>query len=152
MRALYRIPLLAVSTLVLLKCLKKLEELNDYVRSPPPLQITEQPASRPPSFVKINANYLSSFGIKSYKIIRAIHDETNTHRQKRSIVENNSHRILTLELDHKNITLILKNTNDFFSTNADIHLGSSTFLPINSSILYEGYVLGKELFTNIYKF
>ncbi|CAF4942134.1 unnamed protein product, partial [Rotaria sp. Silwood2] len=50
--------------------------------------------------ILVNANYLSSFGIKSYKIIRAIHDETNTHRQKRSIIENNSHRILTLELDH----------------------------------------------------
>ncbi|CAF3951732.1 unnamed protein product [Rotaria sordida] len=140
MRALYRIPLLAISTLVLLKCLKRLEELNDNARSPPSIPKTEQPPSRPPSFVKINADYLSSFGIKSYKIIRAIHDETNTHRQKRSIIENNSYRILTLELDHKNITLILKNTNDFFSTNADIHLGSSTF-PINSSILYEGYVL-----------
>ncbi|CAF1116655.1 unnamed protein product [Rotaria sp. Silwood1] len=142
MRALYRIPLLAISTLILIKCLKKLEKLNDYARSPPPVQITEQPASRPPSFVKINADdYLSSFGIKSYKIIRAIHDETTIHRQKRSIIENHSHRILTLELDHKNITLILKNTNEFFSTNADIHLGSSTFLPINSSILYEGYIL-----------
>jgi hypothetical protein len=48
----------------------------------------------------VNADYLSSFGIKSYKIIRAIHDETETniHRQKRSVTED---RILTLELDHK---------------------------------------------------
>jgi hypothetical protein len=43
----------------------------------------------------------------------------------------------------RNITLILKNTNEFFSKDADIHFDSSTFLPINSSILYEGYVLGK---------
>jgi hypothetical protein len=43
----------------------------------------------------------------------------------------------------RNITLILKNTNEFFSSDADIHFGSSSFLPINSSILYEGYVLGK---------
>ncbi len=51
----------------------------------------------------MNGDYLSSFGIKSYKIIRAIHDETTTniHRQKRSISEDNPHRILTLELDHK---------------------------------------------------
>ncbi len=51
----------------------------------------------------MNGDYLSSFGIKSYKIIRAIHDETTTniHRQKRSIIEDNPHRILTLELDHK---------------------------------------------------
>ncbi len=51
----------------------------------------------------VNADYLSSFGIKSYKIIRAIHEETRTniHRQKRSIKEDNPDRILTLELDHK---------------------------------------------------
>ena len=36
--------------------------------------------------------------------------------------------------------MILKNTNQFFTRDADIHLGSSTYLPINSSILYEGYV------------
>ncbi|UJR16435.1 hypothetical protein I4U23_003337 [Adineta vaga] len=143
MRALYRIPLLAISTLLLLKCLKKLEEMNDYVRSPPPVKSTEQPASRPPRFVKMNSYSLASFGIKSYRIIRAIHDETKTDKQryKRSNIENNVQRILTLELDHKNITLVLKNTNEFFTTNADIHFGSETFLPINSSILYEGYVL-----------
>ncbi len=51
----------------------------------------------------INADHLSSFGIKNYNIIRAIHDETttNNHRRKRSIIENNPDRILTLELDHK---------------------------------------------------
>ncbi|CAF1195014.1 unnamed protein product [Adineta steineri] len=143
MRALYRIPILAISTVLLLKCLQKLEEINDYVRSPPPIKSTEQPASRPARFVKINTDYLSSYGIKSYRIIRAIHDETKTtfYRQKRSNIEDNPHRILTLELDHKNITLILKNTNEFFSTDADIQFGSSTFLPINSTILYEGYVL-----------
>lgn len=43
----------------------------------------------------------------------------------------------------RNITLVLKNTNEFFATDADIHLDSSTYLPINSSILYEGYILGK---------
>jgi hypothetical protein len=48
-----------------------------------------------------------------------------------------------LFVSFRNITLILKNTNEFFATDADIHLGSSTFLPINSSILYEGYVLSK---------
>ncbi|CAF4380387.1 unnamed protein product [Rotaria socialis] len=89
--------------------------------------------------------HFSSFGIKEYKIIRAVHDETNTRRYKRSILKNNPHRILTLELDDKNITLILKSINEFFANNADIHLGASTFLPINSSILYEGYVLGNNL-------
>lgn len=49
-----------------------------------------------------------------------------------------------LDLFFRNITLILKNTNDFFATDADIHLGSSIYLPINSSILYDGYVLGKN--------
>jgi len=54
-------------------------------------------------FLLVNTDYLSSFGIKSYKIIRAIHDETKTniHREKRSIIEDNPDRILTLELDHK---------------------------------------------------
>ncbi|CAF3627649.1 unnamed protein product [Rotaria sp. Silwood1] len=91
----------------------------------------------------VNADYLSSFGIKRYSVIRAIHDETTTniHRRKRSIIKNNPDRILTLELDHKNITLILKNTNEFFATDADIHLGSSNFFQINSSILFDGYVL-----------
>jgi hypothetical protein len=72
MRALYRIPLLAISTLLLckninfefyvniiffvVKCLKKLEDMNEYVRSPPPIQPTEQPASRPPKFVKSAIN------------------------------------------------------------------------------------------------
>jgi hypothetical protein len=72
MRTLYRIPLLAISTLLLcknkkfifvliwsyllVKCLKKLEEANDYVRSPPPIQSTEQPASRPPRFVESSIN------------------------------------------------------------------------------------------------
>ena len=37
---------------------------------------------------------------------------------------------------------MLKNTNEFVASDADIHLGSSNFLPINSSILYDGYVLG----------
>jgi hypothetical protein len=51
----------------------------------------------------VNGDYLSSFGIKNYNVIRAIHDETTTHnhRRKRSIIENNPDRILTLELDHK---------------------------------------------------
>ncbi len=51
----------------------------------------------------INADHLSSFGIKKYNFIRAIHDETktNNHRRKRSIIEHNPDRILTLELDHK---------------------------------------------------
>ncbi|CAF3794038.1 unnamed protein product, partial [Rotaria magnacalcarata] len=40
-----------------------------------------------------------------------------------------------------NITLVLKNTNDFFASDADIHLGLSTFRSINSSILFDGYVL-----------
>ncbi len=54
-------------------------------------------------FLLVNADHLSSFGIKSYQIIRAIHDETKTniHRNKRSIIEDNPHRILILELDHK---------------------------------------------------
>jgi hypothetical protein len=73
MRALYRIPLLAISTLILrknieilfvliyscyylVKCLKKLEDINEYVRSPPPIRPTEQPASRPPRFVKSAIN------------------------------------------------------------------------------------------------
>lgn len=42
---------------------------------------------------------------------------------------------------YRNLTLILKNTNQFFTKDADIHLGSSEYLPINSSILYEGYVV-----------
>ncbi|CAF1419948.1 unnamed protein product [Rotaria magnacalcarata] len=92
-------------------------------------------------FQSVDAGDFSSFGIKEYKIIRAVHDETNTRRYKRSILKNNPLRILTLELDHKNITLVLKSINGFFANNADIHFGSSTFLPINSSILYEGYVL-----------
>jgi len=41
----------------------------------------------------------------------------------------------------RNLTLILKRTNEFLSDNADIHLGSSTFLPIDSSILYTGHIL-----------
>ncbi len=40
----------------------------------------------------------------------------------------------------------MKNTEEFFASDADIHLGSSNFLPINSSILYDGYVLGKDHF------
>lgn len=92
-------------------------------------------------FLSGNGDDLSSFGIKSYKFIRNIHDETQTHRQKRSTIEDNQQRILTLELDHKNLTLVLKSTNEFLSNNADIHLGSSTYLPIDSSILYEGYIL-----------
>jgi hypothetical protein len=53
--------------------------------------------------ILVNANHLSSFGIKNYHVIRAIHDETtsNNHRRKRSIIETNPDRILTLELDHK---------------------------------------------------
>ena len=43
----------------------------------------------------------------------------------------------------RNITLILKNNDEFFASDADIHLESSNFLPINSSFLYDGYVLGK---------
>ena len=113
----------------------------------------------------VNADeHLSSFGIKNYHVIRAIHDETTLshHRRKRSIIESNPNRILTLQLDHKyrnfflnfrffllivlrrNITLILKSTNEFFASDADIHLGSSDYLPINSSILYDGYVLDQR--------
>ncbi|CAM4791104.1 unnamed protein product [Rotaria magnacalcarata] len=94
-------------------------------------------------YLLVNADNLSSFGIKRYSVIREIHDETkaNIHRRKRSIIENNPDRILTLALDHKNITLVLKNTNDFFASDADIHLGLSTFRSINSSILFDGYVL-----------
>jgi len=57
----------------------------------------------------INADHLSSFGIKKYNFIRAIHDETttNNHRRKRSIIEYNPNRILTLELDHKYAYLFL---------------------------------------------
>lgn len=53
--------------------------------------------------VLANTDHLSSHGINKYKIIRAVHDETTTnkHRKKRSIIENNPDRILTLELDHK---------------------------------------------------
>jgi hypothetical protein len=53
--------------------------------------------------ILVNADDLSSFGIKSYRIIRAIHDETRTnlHRQKRSTIEDHPHRILTLEIDQK---------------------------------------------------
>jgi hypothetical protein len=56
-----------------------------------------------PYLLLINADHLSSFGIKNYNVIRAIHDETTAthHRRKRSIIENNPDRILTLELDHK---------------------------------------------------
>jgi hypothetical protein len=51
----------------------------------------------------VNADHLSSVGITKYHFIRAIHDETtiNNHRRKRSIIEYNPDRILTLELDHK---------------------------------------------------
>ena len=54
-------------------------------------------------FSLVNADDLSSFGIKNYNVIRAIHDETTTshHRRKRSILEHNPDRILTLQLDHK---------------------------------------------------
>jgi len=54
-------------------------------------------------FLLVNSDHLSSFGIKHYNVIRAIHDETtsNYHRRKRSIIETNPDRILTLELDHK---------------------------------------------------
>lgn len=53
--------------------------------------------------VLANVDHFSSFGIKNYHAIRAIHDETtaNNYRRKRSIIENNPDRILTLELDHK---------------------------------------------------
>lgn len=73
MRAIYRIPLLAVSSFILsksngffhinqnlffflVKCLQKLEQLNENARSPPCIPITEQPASRPPRFVKSAIN------------------------------------------------------------------------------------------------
>jgi hypothetical protein len=56
MRALFRIPLLAISTVILLKCLQKLEEINEYARSPPPVRSTEQPKSRPPRFVQSAIN------------------------------------------------------------------------------------------------
>lgn len=36
--------------------------------------------------------------------------------------------------------MILRNTEEFFASDADLHLDSSTYLPINSSILYHGYV------------
>jgi hypothetical protein len=36
--------------------------------------------------------------------------------------------------------LILRNTEEFFASDADLHLDSSTYLPIDSSILYHGYV------------
>ena len=46
---------------------------------------------------------LVSHGIKSYRVIRAIHDEirTNNQRIKRSRIDENIHKILTLELDDK---------------------------------------------------
>ncbi|CAF0765915.1 unnamed protein product [Adineta steineri] len=100
----------------------------------------------PYQYFLVHADHLSSSGIERYNFIRKIHDETTAdhHRRKRSIIENNPDRILTLELDHKNITLVLKNTNEFFATDADIHLNSSNFIPIDSSILYDGYVLGHD--------
>lgn len=54
-------------------------------------------------FLLVNADYLSSFGIKRFSFIRSIFDETQTniHRKKRSIIENNPDRILKLVLDHK---------------------------------------------------
>ena len=36
----------------LVKCLNKLENINENVRLSPPIQSTEQPASRPPRFFK----------------------------------------------------------------------------------------------------
>lgn len=36
----------------LVKCLKKLEDMNEFTRLPPPVKPTEQPASRPPRFVQ----------------------------------------------------------------------------------------------------
>jgi hypothetical protein len=45
-----------ILSFVVVKCLKKLEEMNDYVRSPPPIQTSQQPASRPPNFVKSAIN------------------------------------------------------------------------------------------------
>lgn len=61
-----------------------------------------------PSILLIHAGHLSSFGIKNYHVIRAIHDETtaNHHRRKRSIREINPDRILTFELDHKYVLLL----------------------------------------------
>jgi len=95
-------------------------------------------------FLTVRSDYLSTFGIKSYQIIQSIHDETTNYhrRRKRSLVNDNFdvQRVLTLQLDRRNITLILKNTDEFFANDADLHLGSSTYLPINSSILYFGYV------------
>lgn len=50
--------------------------------------------------ILVDGNDLSSFGIKSYGIIRAIHDQ-NLHRDKRSISDENVHRRLILQLDDK---------------------------------------------------
>ena len=36
----------------LVKCLQKVERINENARLPPPVRPTEQPASRPPRFVK----------------------------------------------------------------------------------------------------
>lgn len=68
------------------------------------------------------ADYLSTFGIKSYQFIRAIHDETTDYhrRRKRSIDadEDEVQRVLTLELDRRFILsyFIFINTRTFSSS------------------------------------
>ncbi|CAF0780039.1 unnamed protein product [Didymodactylos carnosus] len=91
----------------------------------------------------VSAIDLVKHGIKRYNVIQYVHDNVEQHyRSKRSTDEYkfNPKRILTLELFDKNITLILKQNDEFLATNS-IHLGDE-HVPFDSSILYEGYVDG----------
>ena len=111
--------------------------------------------------IPVHSDDLSSFGIKSYQLVRAIDDPSPRHlsRGKRSLIGRN--RRLRLELAQKwgelfsssiamhclfrNLTLVLKPVDQFFPPDADLHLGSSTYLPLDSTFLYEGYVSGESL-------
>ncbi|CAF1004300.1 unnamed protein product, partial [Didymodactylos carnosus] len=95
------------------------------------------------SIPKLCAIDLVENGIKFYDVIKNVHDDTKQHqRSKRSANEYKfkPERILTLELFDKNITLILKQNDEFLATNT-IHLGDE-HVPFDSSILYTGYVDG----------
>ena len=107
---------------------------------------------------------LSSFGIKTFRYVRKIHDETskNVHREKRSNVKENSQRVFVVELDEKfdqnsinesfrpnhfvsfrNLTMILTNSKKIFSSDVQIDFSSTNSFPLDSSILYEGFLFGK---------
>lgn len=51
-------------------------------------------------WIVVHGYDLSVFGIKSYGIIRAIHDQ-HLRRDRRSISDTNVHRRLILQLDNK---------------------------------------------------